>query len=215
MNFIFSSLSSSAYPLKDNRLAPLGFTTSHQVYDTTLIVGNALLDMDFNHESGMEGSASDRVHFRFDRTHFNGGFVHISARIYYQSLPPKWMEEIFSVSTPEIDLFKSMYDEADQSPVLIAEEIIDSFFLDFIISTEDPFLSETVVLYPNPSKNGWLHCQVPSNQQLERIEVYDLQGRLLNDHQNVHFQLPTQHGIYIVKVITDKTQLTKKIMHMK
>ena len=32
-------LERAKFPIKDNRLPPLGFTTSHPTYDTTLIAG--------------------------------------------------------------------------------------------------------------------------------------------------------------------------------
>ena len=37
-------------PLKDNRLTPLGFSTSHPTYDTTLVAGVPATDIDFNRD---------------------------------------------------------------------------------------------------------------------------------------------------------------------
>jgi hypothetical protein len=109
--------------LKDNRLVPLGFSVLHASYDTTEIAGEALSDLDFNHDP-LEGSGSDVIHYH---AAINGyaGMLSVNAKVYYQTLPPTWMEEIFSSETPEIETFQVMFDEADLSPVLMKEQQID------------------------------------------------------------------------------------------
>ncbi len=109
-------------PIKDNRLVPLGFTTSHFAYDTTFIAGTALTDANFNFE-GFEGSGTDVVHYHVPLNGYEG-MIKITSRVYYQSVPPKWVQEMFAVSTPTIDAFETMYDNADQTPVLIASDSI-------------------------------------------------------------------------------------------
>ena len=118
-------LERSHMALKDNRLPPLGFTTTHEVYDTTRIYGNALTDADFNIENGVEGSGKDIVHYHIPMNGYSG-LATVSAKVFYQALPPKWMAPMFAESTPEIDTFRQMFYESDNTPVLVASEIVDS-----------------------------------------------------------------------------------------
>ena len=71
-----------------------------------------------------EGSGTDDIYYNF---HLDGyeGDMSVTARMWYQSLPPKWMEELFATSDPVIDEFETMYDNADQQPVLMAEEVTE------------------------------------------------------------------------------------------
>ncbi|MBL7941592.1 MAG: hypothetical protein JNM00_02440, partial [Flavobacteriales bacterium] len=114
--------------IKDNRLAPLGFSTSHYAYDTTAIVGDALTDTDFNHLDGVEGSGTDDIYYHIPVSGVDGA-VTVSARLMYQSVPPKWNQEMFSVSTPEIELFESLYLDAGATPVEIDAAEVDSYLV--------------------------------------------------------------------------------------
>lgn len=113
----------AASALKDNRIPPKGFRQDHVVYDTTQISGQALFDSDFNVDALGEGSGSDVVYYHIPT---NGYFdpISIQARVYYQSMPPKWMEEMFAESTPEIDRFVDMYNGADRTPAIVGQDTI-------------------------------------------------------------------------------------------
>ncbi len=114
--------------IKDNRLAPQGFREDDPVYDTTQIV-NVGQDPDFNrYPDGSEGSGADILHFRLPNAGYTGQ-ISVSAKVWYQSLPPKWMAPIFAFSSPEIDSFRTMFDAADHSPTLIAEACLWIRFL--------------------------------------------------------------------------------------
>ena len=104
--------------LKDNRLVPQGFSINDPVYDTTTIVGSALTDPDFNHfPNGQQGSGSDIVHFNIGLNGYNG-LAAITAKVWYQSMPPRWMNPLFADNTPFISDFKTMFDAAENAPVL-------------------------------------------------------------------------------------------------
>lgn len=108
--------------LKDNRLVPAGFTTTSNVYDTTEIVLN-IPDPDFNHNPN-EGSGADITHYRIATNGYNGP-VEITAEVYYQSLPPIFLEDILQIETEEINHFAEMFSTADKSPVLMKSVNID------------------------------------------------------------------------------------------
>lgn len=106
--------------LKDNRLPPNGFTTSHFSYDTVQVVGNAFTDNDFNKVNGTEGSGADKIQYHIPISSENGN-LSIIARVYYQTVSSKWLEDMFSYSSKEIDAFKSYYEAADKMPTLVKE----------------------------------------------------------------------------------------------
>jgi hypothetical protein len=99
--------------LKDNRIPPEGFLTTHPSYDTVKIEGEAVNDPNFNKLNGSEGSGRDYVYYHVP---LNGvsGVATAYARIFYQAVPPRWLEEMFTMSSPEIDAFKNMYQAADR-----------------------------------------------------------------------------------------------------
>lgn len=106
-------------PLKDNRLTPLGFSTSHPSYDTTLIAGEALSDPDHNHDaSGKEGSGTDAVHYHVPLNGY-GGPLMVKARVLFQPCPPRWNRSMFEHEAPLIDAFKRMAERAPGNATLV------------------------------------------------------------------------------------------------
>ncbi len=199
--------------IKDNRLAPLGFTTSHSVYDTTLIAGAALIDPNFNFD-GFEGSGTDLVKYRVPLNGYNGN-IKVTSRVYYQSAPPKWMEEMFATSTPTIDAFKAMYENADQSPVLIAS---DSILNVSVITGITERRDSEIIAYPNPTANGKVKLRGDNLSQIERIEVYDIRGKLISDlsgYPTNGFDLPIKEGVYLVRIKTFKNDRILRVYRSK
>ena len=188
--------------IKDNRLTPKGFTMSHEVYDTTIVAGTALLDSNFNFEEGEEGSGSDRIIYNAPMNGYEGN-VNVTARVHYQSVPPKWNEEMFLFTTPEIDSFREMYNTEGADPVMIEEVTATTF----VQSTKDESLNaEGLVLFPNPANEGNL-ITVLSSLFINRIEVYSLSGQLilvkpeLND-KTVEISSNFSSGYYLMNITT-------------
>lgn len=185
-------------PIKDNRLTPLGFSTSHPAYDTTLIAGTALSDVNFNFD-GFEGSGTDVVHYHVPLNGYTGS-IKVSSRVYYQSAPPKWMQEMFSVSTPTIDAFETMYNNADQSPVLIAS---DSLLNIAVITGVNSIQKEQFEVYPNPTVDGTVRLKGENLNAITAIQVYDLRGKLVGNfahYPNRGIMLPKETGVYLIQV---------------
>jgi len=110
-------LGRGAMHLKDNRLVPIGFSASHPQYDSTAIHLTGTSDPDFNFNSS-EGSGTDDIYYHMSTGGYAGP-VTVEVGVYYQSLPPTWMDEIFAISTPEINTWQQMYSAADRTPVLM------------------------------------------------------------------------------------------------
>ena len=200
--------------LKDNRLTPQGFRQDDAVYDTTRIV-NISQDPDFNRfTDGSEGSGADILHFRLPNSGYIGQ-LSVRARVWYQSLPPKWMAPMFAFSSPEIDSFRSMFDAADQAPTLIAEAFLDSVFVT-PVSVENPVSEGFIKIFPTLSADGYVHVRPVAIVQIRLIQVWDSVGRLVLNKpfsgSNMPIQLPPQSGVYYVMVETTKGRVVEKVV---
>jgi len=173
----FTTVLDNAYvPLKDNRLVPLGFTEEHPSYDTTLLAGSVLNDLNFNKEFGAQGSGTDKLRYSVPLEGYTGT---LTAHVYvhYQSLPPRWMEEIFEVETEEINAFEEMFNEADQSPVLVDDA--EMFVGVFVGISQQVDFDHSV--FPTLS-NGLMRFQ--SKREVE-VHIFDHSGKLV-----AHFEIP-------------------------
>jgi hypothetical protein len=169
----FTTVLNLAYaPIKDNRLPPIGFTTLNNAYDTVLIAGNALTDPDFNFTEGIEGSGSDHVFYHVAMNGYLGELT-ISLNVQYQTIHPRWLSDMFNDDTPEINLFKQMVEEADLSPVLVAEKSLE---LGIISSVEAFAKSEDwiKILQSNHGEGISIDLKEPAT-----IMVYNIEGRLI------------------------------------
>jgi hypothetical protein len=155
--------------LKDNRLVPAGFTVANAVYDTTEIVLN-IPDSDFNFDPA-EGSGSDIVHFKIPMNGFSDQ-INFNAALYYQSLPPVWLEEIFTVPTAEIIAFEGMFSEADKSPVLMKS--LQSTVSAYVGISE---MKETPGVRVVKGLDGIYQFYV---RDIIEMEVYTIQGALID-----------------------------------
>lgn len=197
--------------LKDNRLAPLGFSTGHISYDTTLIAGVPPTDVDFNHDqNGLEGNGADIVHYHVPMAGYLG-LITVKAKVWYQSAPPLWMAEMFAVNTPEITAFMDMYEAADGSPVLI-QEVETTDLSDGI----DDLRELGVRIFPNPVINGTLNIEGLS-EAITSIEVFDLNGKLIASDrapakQNWQVELPEGAGTYMVVIDSKEGQFVERVV---
>jgi hypothetical protein len=197
-------------PAKDNRLPPIGFTTDDVVYDTTLIAGTALADLNFNKNTlGEEGTGRDVVYYNIPMNGYSGE-VEITARVHYQALPPRWVSELFEVNTPEIELFKEMFFDADREPVMVKEEVLGVVL--FVDAINDPALDGYLV-YPNPAVKGKVQFLIPDDSKVLNVEVYDLKGQLVKSEKGDVREISVNgSGLYVLKIETDKGVVTRKIV---
>ncbi|NNE28140.1 MAG: hypothetical protein HKN16_00795, partial [Saprospiraceae bacterium] len=170
-------LEQATQALKDNRLAPIGFSKTHSVYDTTRIVGFADLDPDFNFEGGVEGSGTDELYYKIPLDGFFGTTT-VTAKVFYQSLPPNWMKEMFAMSSPEIDQFKQMYDAADQEPVLIQADTLENLLLGTNATIEHTRKIREITIIPNPAMDI-IQLQIGSiDAENPKLKIFDRYANL-------------------------------------
>jgi hypothetical protein len=197
--------------LKDNRLAPLGFVTSHPSYDTMLVVGVPTTDLDFNrYSNGVEGSGTDRIRYHVAMNGYTG-LITVRAKVWYQSAPPLWMEEMFAYDTPEIDAFRAMYAAADGSPVLIKEMSITD-----LTTGVDNLQELGVRIFPNPVREGLLRID-GLDDRIVSVEVFNVRGALVatrgaSSATNWTFRLPAGSGTYVVVVRTATQRFVERVV---
>ena len=198
-------------PLKDNRLAPAGFSTLHSTYDTTMIVGNSLADPDFNHEGGVEGSGTDVIHYHVP---MGGqvGLINITAQVWYQTAPARFMQEMFAHSSPEIDLFKDMFHSADNTPIPVRS----TSQTDLTVGIDN--LRELGVhVFPNPVRDGMLNIS-GIDGRVTGIEVFDAGGRMVaarnsSSERTWKMRLPGS-GTYIVVIRTTERSFVERVVSL-
>ncbi len=196
--------------LKDNRLVPQGFTANDPVYDTTRIAGAAVIDPDFNRDaSGAEGSGADVIHYHIPVKGYSGT-LSVAAKVWYQSLPPKWMAPMFSVSTPEIDSFRVMFEAADRSPVLVASAALNDVPVS-PLSAADIARAEIKVL-PTLSTDGWVTLELPAGVQLQQVNVWNTAGQMVQKATEARILLPSVPGVYYLDIQTNRGRTVRRVL---
>lgn len=207
-----STLERAYQPLKDNRMVPIGFSTMSEVYDTTAIIGSALTDDNFNHSAGVEGNGRDVIRYHVPTNGFSGT-VNVTAKVYYQTLPPKFTQEMFSYSSAAIDSFEVMYNAADKSPIYCVGDTIQS--LNVIIGEQALTNSTDWDIFPNPTKNG----KVLFSRDLtgSEILVYSIDGELIRQVSSLFnrtLHLPEEPGVYLIEVRSDAGSQYKRVIRL-
>lgn len=199
------------FHLKDNRIPPEGFTTSHYAYDTVSIVGVALNDADFNWNNNIEGSGGDIVHFHIPTNGYQQ-MLKIKVKLHYQTVSSKWLEHMFTYSSAEIDAFESFYENANKTPVLVA---IASIFSQYVSVQEN--IEHEISVFPNPTRSKITINSI--GLHIKDVVIYDSRGRkqeskdYIQMFNNVYeLELPFQPGLYFVIITTDKNSFIKKII---
>ncbi|MBS1764769.1 MAG: T9SS type A sorting domain-containing protein [Bacteroidetes bacterium] len=201
-------------PLKDNRIPPLGFTTQHNAYDTCKIIGSASSDLDFNFNGSIEGTGKDVVHYHISLGGYSGT-INVYTAVYYQTLPPAFLSDMSTFSSPEINAFMAMYANADKSPVKVTADSL----LNIQTGITSP-VSQNINVIPNPTSDGRV---VITNlkSQLVTIELWDQRGKQIQhfsnktiDRNTVEVQLPQVKGIYYMRITINGQSQTKKILYI-
>ncbi|HUM45669.1 MAG TPA: hypothetical protein PLD84_02000, partial [Chitinophagales bacterium] len=202
--------------LKDNRIPPEGFVSTHPSYDTIQIVGDALTDPDFNKNNSTEGTGIDFVHYHIPVNGFTG-MLNVYAGMYFQTVPPRYVEDIFTYSSTSIDAFKNMYLEADRTPILLSSTQLQT---PVILSVNDFSLPGSLKLINTLSRSGMVELQNNTHLVIDAIKVFETNGTLrssLNLHDNsttIPVELPANEGVYIIEVITSTGRFVFKAVRL-
>jgi len=211
-----SILERASVMLKDNRIPPDGFTTTAPMYDTVMITPDAVADDNFNKINSVEGSGTDFVHFRIPVTGING-LVNVNASLFYQSVAPKFLDEMFSLNSAPIDTFEVMYNAADKSPILVASDSLT----DIISGIPGNNTSATLLhIWPSLVTDGWVNITSSTNQPVSLYEVVDRSGKIILTGRispgifKEKIRLPDKSGIYFINVKSESNSSTTKILRL-
>ena len=204
----------AAIKLKDNRLVPYGFSMNHNVYDTTSIVGNALFDTNFNMNGINTGTGTDDITYSISAEYFGSeANFNLTVNVWYQSMPPRWVESMFDYETPEIDLFENLYENHGAAPILIASQ---SSVINLTESIEVVENKSFVNVFPNPTSSDFITLNWNS---LDANSVYELYnsagsrvggGALNSSSGSKVIDLPFAKGMYILKIHSKNGVIAKR-----
>lgn len=208
MGNVTTVLERAHHMIKDNRLVPTGFSTTHAAYDTTMVVGAAAFDPNFNAINGLEGSGTDDVHYHIPLQGISGN-VTVTARFWYQSLPPKWNEEMFAMDHPLINSFEEMYWQEGPDPVEMASYTVNSTI------TNVREKARLFTVSPNPTSNGFVQVNA-GNDAIQTIKVYSLDGKLVEtlnpSASRAQVRLPLIAGTYLLDVQTSRGRKVERVI---
>jgi hypothetical protein len=186
-------LERAATSLKDNRLTPRGFSYDHSVYDTTRVEGLALVDPAFDVEAG-----SHVTHYEIPIS--ASGSVDVQVRVWYQSMPPRWVNPMFAFEDSTIQAFQILFESQGAAPELVADTTI---VIGVIGSVADASASiDRWAIYPNPTQDGHCAMRIPSNAVGCLWELYAPDGsRIASGRASMggSIDLPAAKGMYLLQ----------------
>jgi hypothetical protein len=203
-------LERAAIAVKDNRLVPLGFSMNHIVYDTTTVEGNVLVDPNFNFENEItQGSGTDEITYILDLDLFyNAEYPSydwdVTVNVWYQSMPPRWVESMFDYDESSINEFQELYESQGSTAVLVAS--LNGQWIGLIDGVPEELVSTEISISPNPAIDGFTTLKWQNLPQGAIYEVYNSAGArveagpLSEATGAQQIELPNAKGLYIVKV---------------
>jgi hypothetical protein len=203
--------------LKDNRLPPLGFTTSHASYDTVEIYGVPASDTNYNRVHGTEGSGSDLITYRLPAC------ANISVSVKYQTVQPQLVNYISGHDLPETNTFVSMYNTQSHEPLHMITETIEVLPAE-PAPAELPERFALLPAYPNPFNNTTRLPLELTRSMMVEFSVYDIRGRrvqlfgrMMNAGRNEVSIDGTNlsSGVYMVRAQAGQVRDTQRIILIK
>lgn len=188
-------LERAASSAKDNRLLPLGFSDDHEVYDTTRVEGLALIDLDFTFESEL---GLDRLTYDMAASPSTNFPVVVDVRVWYQSMPPRWVAPMFDIQDSTIQAFQALFEAQGAVPELVAETSVSVPVVSSV--TEQ---AQHGKAFPNPTFDGGVTVVPPMAFQGGMWELYDPKGSRVDHGQAgalMEMQLPAIPGTYVLQM---------------
>ena len=205
-------LNAAYQPLKDNRLLPTGFRVDHTVFDTVATWGNVNEDPDFTTESN---NGLDRIEYRIPLSG-RTGLADLSVSLRYQTLPARWMADLFTNdSVEQVTQFKSMYQGYQGFNEVINQITIDS--IDLSTTSINPIESISIfTLSPNPVTDRKIHISLSApyvTRHSLHYRIIDLNGMLVQEgsmDENVDLNPKITPAVYYFVLFDQNRQLSIK-----
>jgi len=221
-NRTFTLLRAATY-LKDNRLPPKGFVSTHGDYEDIAIHGLALEDPDFNKDGETEGTGIDLVRYTVTPG-YDGNFI-VKGELLFQSVNPELVEHLETIETEDINSFLELYENNQNVPIILDSDSLETFTITNLEENITPggyYLNQN---YPNPFNPETTICFGMAEAGYAKIEVFDITGTLVAVPAEGNF-LPGEHevnfsaaelssNIYFYRLSTSKFSVTKKMILLK
>ncbi len=141
----------------------------------------------------------------------HSGLIRVVSKVWYQSAPPRYMEEMFTFDTPDISTFRTMYQTSEPEPVLVKETQVTDLSV-----AVDELRELGVRIFPNPVRDGLLNVDGIS-ERVEGIAVYDLHGALVAGTDAIQgrswqVRLPNTAATYVVVVRTATRRYVERVV---
>ena len=121
-------------------------------------------------------------------------------------------------TSPNADITPHINMVSMQNVAPFSNEIIGTFVftLDQVLSTPQEILSESLSIYPNPSK-GVISLNTDGGVILEKAEIYSINGKRIKTFTNLgstnNLTVDSfTRGLYFLKIYSDKGTLAKKLI---
>jgi hypothetical protein len=141
--------------------------------------------------------------------------VNVYARVFYQSVPPRWVQDMFTYSSEAIDTFESMYDVADQSPLMVAHDSLMNIVLPTLVSNLSVEKSLRLLNSRDPYA---ITIENKSRLMIYDVRIFEMKGTLrsiMSINRNVPtipVKLPDQSGIYLIRIKTNEGSFVFKVV---
>ena len=127
---------------------------------------------------------------------------------WYINLLLKWAAQD-PVSQKEIDRNNAIYvRQKNRNPFIDHPEWVNMIWTSTLSSVEITTFKKTISIYPNPVRNGQLHLAGYGLEELSTVQIYSLDGRLIQTIKQNFKTLPkiilkdVPKGVYILKTDT-------------
>ena len=189
-------LRAAAY-IKDNRLPPRGFRRNGPDYPNIAVHGLAAEDVNFGPPGEGAESGTDRVSYRVGTGGRAGDFsAHVE--LLYQSLQPRFVDDLRRDITPATTAFGKLYDEAANLPARVARSSVRVTHPTAVTENEtsgQPQESALLPAYPNPFNASAELPFVVAESGPVALEILDVGGARVR----VLVQDETQSGQHTVQ----------------
>jgi hypothetical protein len=138
----------------------------------------------------------------------------VTAKVYYQTVPPAWLSEMRLLDAPEISNFLTMFDASENTPVLVAADSLENISDPLGI---DALRVKPPVFYPNPVMvNTGVNMQFthkPDSMKLFSIAGQQMPVSWKKTASNLwHINMPSAAGVYILQVESQGKLYNQRIL---
>ena len=166
------------------------------------------MDYAFNAEAGL-----DRTHYTMTGNASVAGDVTVDVRVWYQSMPARWLAPMFDIQDSSIQAFQDLFEAQGAAPELVAETSVS---IPVTSGFDDELTVQRLGVHPNPSPDGEVVVTAPTDAIGSLFELYAPDGSRVEYGKVTATQwpltLPYAAGTYVLRVHGPRKVLTRRIV---